>query len=151
MILKVNSNSPDKTFEIGEKIGQLLRGNEVILLCGDLGAGKTLFTKGIASSLGINPDNVVSPTFVIMNKFEGDLHSLSHFDLYRLGENIDNNVPEIDEYIDENIIVVEWAQYLSPSYFRLKNSIDIKFRVRDNYIRIIKIKTSLDYITFDSF
>lgn len=151
MILKVNSNSPDRTFEIGEKIGQLLRGDEVILLCGDLGAGKTLFTKGIASSLGINPDNVVSPTFVIMNKFDGDLHSLSHFDLYRLGENIDNNVPEIDEHINENIIVVEWAQYLNSSYFKLKNSIDIKFSVRDNYIRIIKIKTSLDYMTFDSF
>lgn len=150
MILKVNSNSPDKTFEIGEKIGRLLRGNEVILLCGDLGAGKTIFTKGIASSLGINPDNVVSPSFVIMNKFNGDLHTLLHFDLYRLGENIGNNVPEIDEYIDENIIVVEWAQYLNSSYFRLKNSIDIKFSVRDNYIRIINIKTDLDYMTFDS-
>ena len=149
MILKVNSNSPDRTFQLGEKIGRLLRGNEVILLCGDLGAGKTLFTKGITSSLGINPDNVVSPSFVIMNKFEGDLHTLLHFDLYRLGENIDNNVPEIDEHINENIIVVEWAQYLSPSYFRLKNSIDIKFSVRDNYIRIIKIKTCLDYINFN--
>jgi len=149
MILKVNSNSPDRTFKLGEKVGQFLKGDEVILLCGDLGAGKTLFTKGIASSLGINPDNVVSPTFVIMNKFEGNLHTLLHFDLYRLGENIENSVPEIDEYINGNIIVVEWAQYLSPSYFRLKNSIDIKFSVRDNYIRIIKIKTDLDYINFN--
>jgi len=149
MILKVNSNSPDRTFKLGEEVGQFLKGDEVILLCGDLGAGKTLFTKGIASSLGINPDNVVSPTFVIMNKFEGNLHTLLHFDLYRLGENIENSVPEIDEYINGNIIVVEWAQYLSPSYFRLKNSIDIKFSVRDNYIRIIKIKTDLDYINFN--
>jgi len=149
MILKVNSNSPDRTFQLGEKIGRLLRGNEVILLCGDLGAGKTLFTKGITSSLGINPDNVVSPSFVIMNKFEGDLHTLLHFDLYRLGENIDNNVPEIDEHINENIIVVEWAQYLDPSYFRLKNSIDIEFSVKENYIRVIKIKTALDYINFN--
>lgn len=95
MTLDLSSPSPNKTFEIGNKIGCCLRGNEIIFLCGELGAGKTLFTKGIAASLGINPHEIVSPTFTLLNQYEffmkqankRDSETVSwliHFDCYRL-------------------------------------------------------------------
>ena len=66
MNLKLNSPSANKTFDIGRQLGSHLKGDELILLIGELGAGKTLITKGIASSLGIDPREIVSPTFTLM-------------------------------------------------------------------------------------
>ena len=144
MILKLNSPSPSDTFAIGEKIGQNLKGKEIILLSGELGAGKTLMAKGIASSLGIDPDEIVSPTFTLMNQYEFQIESkktgkefpgqLLHFDCYRLGLDRDSRskglvLPEIDEWIDEAVIMVEWAQYLHPSYFSLPRSIRIRIEI----------------------
>ncbi|MCK4836393.1 MAG: tRNA (adenosine(37)-N6)-threonylcarbamoyltransferase complex ATPase subunit type 1 TsaE [Candidatus Aminicenantes bacterium] len=70
MISKLTSPTPSKTYEIGSRIGNNLKGDEIILLAGELGAGKTLLTKGIAASLGIDPDEIVSPTFTLMNQFD---------------------------------------------------------------------------------
>lgn len=141
MPTKANSRSPEDTFKIGEKIGKRLRGREVILLCGELGAGKTLFTKGLAAAINIEPHKVVSPTFTIMNVYEGKF-PLFHIDLYRLGENLKNNksaLPEIDDNLDEGVIVVEWAQFLPAVYFNLKRSIKVEIQVVDEHTRVIKI------------
>ena len=143
MNLKLYSNSPENTVEIGGKIGSRLKGNEIILLSGDLGAGKTLLTKGIASSLGIDPNEVVSPSFTLINHFSGK-YRLFHVDLYRMGDLIATTLPEIDEYIDEGIIVVEWAQYLDPSYFQLTNVINIDFQTANHNRRTLTIQTAID-------
>lgn len=139
------STSPDYTFALGEKIGKQLKGNEILLLSGDLGAGKTLFTKGIAKAIGIEPREVVSPSFTLMNQFKGK-YLLFHVDLYRLGEDIEGNLPEIDDYIGEGVIVIEWAQYLDSSYFQLTHAVDIRFHVTAEDNRQIKIETPLEYI-----
>ena len=139
------STSPNNTFALGEKIGEQLKGYEILLLSGDLGAGKTLFTKGIAKAIGIEPREVVSPSFTLMNQFSGK-HSLFHVDLYRLGEDIEGNLPEIDDYIGEGVIVIEWAQFLDSSYFRLSHAVDIRFQVTAEDNRQIKIETPLEYI-----
>ncbi len=133
------SNSPDQTFDIGQKIGHSLKGNEVLLLSGDLGAGKTLITKGIATALNIDPDEVVSPTFTLMNRFEGRF-TLYHLDLYRIGEAIQGPLPEIDDYINEGIIIVEWAQFLGPEYENLPNSLKINIIVSSEDTRKIEIQ-----------
>lgn len=142
MIIEIHSQSPGDTFNIGEKIGRQLEGDEIIFLKGELGAGKTLLTKGIARALGIEADEVVSPTFTLVNQFQGkDEQRLFHIDLYRLGPAIAGHLPEIDDYIDEGVIVVEWAQFLESSYFGLKNSIRVTLRlVKDNEnARILEI------------
>lgn len=142
------SPSPDYTFQLGEKIGKQLKGSEILLLSGDLGAGKTLMTKGIAKALGIDPGEVVSPTFTLMNRFQGKF-SFYHVDLYRLGEQGEGSLltlPEVDDYIGEGVVVIEWAQYLDASYFQSASAVDIRFFVTQEDQRTIRIETSLEYL-----
>lgn len=152
MSLELRSHSPDRTFKIGKALGELLRGDEFVFISGDLGVGKTLLTKGVAGALCVEPSEVVSPTFTLMNQFLGTIKDqvikIYHFDLYRWGEMVGNDIPEIDEYIGEGIIVVEWAQYLPSSYFSLKNSVkvDFTFPCGGSNDRIIRIQSRLDYI-----
>jgi len=141
MATQVRSSSPEATVQIGKQIGKKLQGREIILLTGELGAGKTLLTKGIAAAADIDANEVVSPTFTIMNRYEGRF-PLYHIDLYRLGENLKHaaaELPEIDDHIDEGLIVVEWAQFLPDLYFSLKNSIKIDIRVIDENTRLFII------------
>jgi tRNA threonylcarbamoyladenosine biosynthesis protein TsaE len=146
MTIKLLSHSPADTFRIGEKIGQQLKGNEIIFLQGELGAGKTLLTKGIASALGIKAEEVVSPSFTLINEYNSnETYRLFHVDLYRLGPSIENNLPEIDDYIGEGVIVVEWAEFLGPGYLKLNRSIKITLLLskEDENARILEIKTNL--------
>lgn len=152
MILSLNSRSSDRTKEIGESLGSLLNGTELILLSGDLGMGKTLITKGIAKGIGISEREIVSPTFTLQNRYYSEkLKSyLCHFDLYRLGDSSMGGSglisPEIDEDLGENIIIVEWSQYLHESYFRVPNVIKIDFTIPGNDLneRKIIIETDLN-------
>lgn len=104
------SNSPQNTLEIGSKIGKSLSGGEIILLSGDLGAGKTLLTKGIAQGLGIERSTiVVSPSFTLVNIYKARL-DIIHVDLYRLDS---DEVYELglEDFMDkDHIMVVEWAE-----------------------------------------
>ncbi|MBQ2445069.1 MAG: tRNA (adenosine(37)-N6)-threonylcarbamoyltransferase complex ATPase subunit type 1 TsaE, partial [Oscillospiraceae bacterium] len=75
---------PEQTEALGQALGQKLRGGEVIAFQGDLGAGKTAFTRGLAKGLGI-PMRVTSPTYTIVNEYSGGRLELFHFDMYRLG------------------------------------------------------------------
>jgi tRNA threonylcarbamoyladenosine biosynthesis protein TsaE len=146
MTIKLLSHSPADTFRIGEKIGGQLKGDEIIFLQGELGAGKTLLTKGIASALGIKPEEVVSPSFTLINEYNSTgTYRLFHVDLYRLGPSIENNLPEIDDYIGEGVIVVEWAEFLGPGYLKLNRSIKITLLLskEDENARILAIKTNL--------
>ncbi len=108
MELKIRSNSPDETISIGERFGKMLEKGDVIGLCGELGSGKTYFTKGIAISLGIPPDIVVSPSFTLVNEYEGTV-KLYHMDAYRL-ERDEFLSAGLDEYFyKDGIAVMEWA------------------------------------------
>ncbi|HEY6331063.1 MAG TPA: tRNA (adenosine(37)-N6)-threonylcarbamoyltransferase complex ATPase subunit type 1 TsaE, partial [Blastocatellia bacterium] len=77
------THSPEETFEFAKGFGERLSGGAVILLSGDLGAGKTVFTKGIAAALDIDPSEVTSPSFTLINTHSGR-KTLNHVDLYRL-------------------------------------------------------------------
>ena len=78
------SNSPTETEALGEALAARLTAGTVVAFTGDLGAGKTAFTRGLARGLGV-PDRVTSPTFTIVNEYEGGRLPLFHFDMYRLG------------------------------------------------------------------
>lgn len=106
------SRGPDETQERGERFGSTLRGGEVLLLSGQLGAGKTLFAKGVAVSLGVAEDEVTSPSFTLVNLYEGRL-KLYHIDLYRLNEGAQAaHAVDLDELLmDESaVVIIEWAE-----------------------------------------
>lgn len=103
--MEINTKSMEETIAFGEKIGRLLKEKDVLLLDGDLGAGKTTFTKGIGKALGIKK-TINSPTFTIMKMYYGRL-PLYHLDLYRLnGEGMDF---DLEDYIfGDGVSVIEW-------------------------------------------
>lgn len=109
---KFTSQSEQETFDLGVRIGAQLSGGEVILLDGSLGTGKTVLVKGIARALGLNDEDVTSPSFTLVNPHHGRL-LLYHIDLYRLDEGASAaHAVDLDEILsDENaVVVIEWAE-----------------------------------------
>ncbi len=120
------SNSYQDTVRYGIEIGRSLRGGEVLVLTGELGSGKTAFTKGLAEAVGID-EVVTSPSFAIMNEYEGRLN-LYHFDFYRIGDTAEmEQLLEDYVYRKDGIVVIEWgeraAEFLD-SYFRVRIAIE---------------------------
>ncbi|QFT87369.1 tRNA threonylcarbamoyladenosine biosynthesis protein TsaE [Bacillus sp. THAF10] len=107
--VEVMTHSAEETMAKSEALGRLLHGGEVILLEGDLGAGKTTFTKGLAKGLDVTR-NVNSPTFTIIKEYHGRL-PLYHMDVYRLAESEEDL--GFDDYFEgEGVSVVEWAHLI---------------------------------------
>lgn len=106
------SSSPEETFNYGYQLGERLQGGEILLLSGPLGAGKTIFVKGISASLGIDEEEVTSPSFTLVNPYSGRLQ-LYHIDLYRLDEGASAaHAVDLDELLSDEraVIVIEWAE-----------------------------------------
>lgn len=104
----------DETLKLGIRFGKNLAGGEILLLRGPLGAGKTVFVKGIAAALGTPPDEVTSPSFTLVNPYAGRL-PLYHIDLYRLDEGVASAYAvDLDELLtnERAVIVIEWAERL---------------------------------------
>lgn len=111
---ETTSKSEADTFALGERIGADLVGGEIILLDGPLGAGKTVLVKGIAHSLAVDEEDVTSPSFTLVNPYEGRL-LLYHIDLYRLDEGASAaHAVDLDEILTDEkaVVVIEWAQRL---------------------------------------
>ena len=108
------SQGAEETFKLGRLIGNQLAGGEILLLSGPLGAGKTVMVKGLASSLGIDRQEVTSPSFTLVNSYQGNL-KLYHIDLYRLDQGASAaHAVDLEELLaDEHaVIVIEWAERL---------------------------------------
>ena len=109
----IETNSPGETFEAGKKLGLCAKPGEVYTLSGGLGAGKTVFTQGVAEGLGIR-EHVNSPTFTIVQVYENGRMPLYHFDVYRIGD-----IAEMDEigyedyFYGDGLCIVEWAELIS--------------------------------------
>ena len=104
------TNSPQETEALGQKLGQKLPAGTVIAYRGDLGAGKTAFTRGLARGLGIT-DPVTSPTYTIVNEYLGGSVPLFHFDMYRLHSADDLFDIGWDDYLErQGICAVEWSE-----------------------------------------
>lgn len=109
MSFTITVQSPEQTEKLAIRLASLLQPQDLLTLEGDLGAGKTTFTKGLAKGLGIER-TVNSPTFTILKQYEGRLN-LNHFDVYRL-ENSDEDIGFDELFADEAVSVVEWAQFI---------------------------------------
>ena len=105
------SESEDATADIGASLGRSLRAGAVVLLEGELGAGKTAFVRGLAAGLGVEDDQVSSPTFTLVQEYRGRL-PLLHADLYRISAAESDDLG-LDELGAEGVLAIEWAEKLS--------------------------------------
>ncbi len=120
-MIKIQSTSEKETFEAGKALGQGLRGGEVILLGGELGAGKTVFTKGLAAALNIT-DEIKSPTFTYMVVYYGRELTLYHYDAYRLKSAEEAEERGLTEFfgIRDGVCVIEWPQNIKGCFEWMK-------------------------------
>ena len=108
----IETRSPEETFALGKKIGEMARPGEIYTLTGDLGVGKTVFTQGVAAGLGIT-ETVSSPTFTIIQEYDSGRLPFYHFDVYRIGD-----IEEMDEigyddyFFGQGICLIEWANLI---------------------------------------
>jgi len=108
----VRSTTEIDTLAFGERLGARLEAGDLILLSGQLGAGKTVLVRGIAAGMGIDPAAVRSPTFVLHHVYRAGARVLHHIDLYRLGPHADIRLLDIDEMLESGgVVVVEWGEY----------------------------------------
>lgn len=130
------SHSPEETEEFAKKLAEKLKPGNVILYKGDLGAGKTTFTKGIAKALGIS-ETVTSPTFALLNEYYGSI-PLFHFDLYRIKTVDDLYSIGFFDYLDRGgIIAAEWSENIPELETELLNVIKINIeKLSENERRI---------------
>ena len=104
------SRNPEETFAYGFQLGESLRGGEILALCGELGAGKTRLSKGLAAGLGCDPNSVASPTFTLIHEYMGGRLPMFHFDFYRLDSEDEALQLGLDDYLSgEGVVVIEWA------------------------------------------
>ncbi len=120
-MIRFVSKSTADTEALGEKIAAVLKGREEIALFGDLGAGKTAFTRGVCKGLGVK-DGVSSPTFALVNVYKGK-YTVYHFDMYRITSEDDLFAIGFYDYLDTGVLIIEWSE-------------NIESELEDNAIRI---------------
>ena len=102
--------SEAETSAAGESLGKTLRHGDVVLLYGDLGAGKTAFVRGLARGVGANPDDVSSPTFTLVQEYAGPRLTLFHVDLYRLAPAEIDDLGLEELVSGDGVVAIEWAE-----------------------------------------
>ena len=144
--LDITSKSPEQTVELGRKIGQQLKGGEVIAVCGLLGAGKTHLIKGVVSGTGAEDSRYVnSPTFVIVNEYIGRL-DIYHIDAYRLNSTSEFEMIGFDDFCDsQSVVLIEWADKIE-SALQGTDYIRIELFHAGQAKRIIHIENMPEYM-----
>jgi len=136
-MMKFLSKNSEETQMIGVRLGGLLRQGSVVCLYGELGAGKTIFVKGIAQALGISDRDITSASFTIIAAYDSEI-PLYHIDLYRLEKDADIDETGIWDYIyGDGITVIEWAERLGDIQ---DDFIRVKFAIIDAGTRDIEIE-----------
>ena len=136
MEYKITTNSEEDTIVLAQNIESEKFENMVICLIGELGSGKTVFTKGLAAALGID-ENITSPTYNIIKEYTSGEMDLFHMDVYRL----DGDVSELglEDYFNRNgIVVIEWANMIKD--YLPEERLEIKFSVQGEEKRLLTIK-----------
>ena len=136
MDYKITTHGEEDTIEIAQNIESEKFPNMVICLIGDLGSGKTMFTKGFAEALGID-ENITSPTFNIIKEYTGGESNLYHMDLYRLDGDVRNL--GIEEYYEKGgVVIIEWADMIED--YLPEERLEIRFKIVDEDTRVLVFK-----------
>jgi len=131
--VKYLTTSVEKTVWLGQQLGAQLINGDIIALIGDLGGGKTWFTKGIAIGLEIDPNDIVSPTFTLVNEYRGR-QQIFHIDLYRLKNKTEILALDLEDYFSrEGIVIIEWADRWPGKL--PENKIHVELKVIDEHTR----------------
>ena len=139
MVFQITTNNEDETKQLAFVLGKLLRRGDVLTLEGDLGAGKTTFTKGIAKGLGIKR-NVTSHTFTILKQYEGTM-PLYHIDAYRL-EHSEEDIG-FDEFIyGDGVTIIEWPMFIRE--YLPENIMKITIQFVEETKRTIKLELDME-------
>ncbi len=122
---EVLTSSEDETFRLARDLAKDFRGDEVVLLTGELGAGKTVFAKGLAAGLGFRETRLVcSPTYTLLNIYQGRC-PIYHFDLYRVDRDADVRDLGWEDYLGAGVVIVEWAEKLNLDLAGIRISIRV--------------------------
>ena len=109
--IEINSTSPDKTIQIAKKLASNLTNKDIVVLTGELGAGKTKFVEGFLSYFNLQ-DEISSPTFNIVNEYNTPVNNIYHFDVYRLEDTDEFYAIGGEEYFDKGICLIEWGEVI---------------------------------------
>lgn len=134
--MQILTKNPQQTISLGKKIAKSLKKGDILALFGNLGSGKTTFTKGIAEGLGIDKRSVNSPSFVLVKEYKGEI-PFYHFDLYRIRNSIEIFNIGYEEYLSSGgIVAIEWADRIKDVL--PKNYLRINFLFDNRNERILK-------------
>jgi tRNA threonylcarbamoyladenosine biosynthesis protein TsaE len=142
----ITTHSEDETGAVGRDLASTLSADDVVLLYGDLGAGKTAFVKGLAEGLGIDRGEVSSPTFTLVQEYRGGRLALFHVDLYRVNDPREVDDLGLDEIAAGGVLAIEWAEKLAgdarvkPSLY--KDATDVRIAHGEGDTRRITIAAS---------
>ena len=135
------TNGEEETEALGRRLGQVLQPGAVVAFTGDLGAGKTAFTRGLARGLGIS-ERVTSPTFTIVNEYEGGRLPLFHFDMYRLGSSEELFDIGWEAYLARRgVCAVEWSEDVADALGGDAVRVDIR-RGEGDSVRLVSISNA---------
>ena len=132
------TNSEDETMKLGEKLAKLCAPKDIIILSGELGAGKTKFTEGFLKYFGLD-DEISSPTFTIVNEYTKNDINIYHFDVYRLEDSSEFYEIGGDEYFENGICLIEWGELIDDVIPKDHLKIKISKSDENDNVRIINI------------
>lgn len=121
----ITTSSEDETAAVGRELAATLSVGDVLLLHGDLGAGKTAFVRGLAEGLGVPRDEVSSPTFTLVQEYRGGRLPLFHVDLYRIADPREFDELGLDEIAEDGVLAIEWAEKL-PARLKLSRCVEVR-------------------------
>ena len=137
---KYISHNEEETINFAQKIASQLKIGDVIVLSGELGAGKTKFTQGILTYFGLE-NEISSPTFTVVNEYKTNYINIYHFDVYRLSDPDEFYAIGGDEYFSKGICIIEWGEIIRNALPNNYIKINIQKDSNDENIRIIEIQT----------
>lgn len=141
---RLRTTSPEELEAVGQRFGEMLDATAVVLLDGELGAGKTLFVRGMAAGLGADPNEVSSPTFSLVNRYEGGRLPLIHLDLYRLESATPESTARLvgldDLMLEPGVVAIEWPDRLSGLVLGSPISVSIAYDGADARIVTAKLE-----------
>jgi tRNA threonylcarbamoyladenosine biosynthesis protein TsaE len=128
----ITTHSESETSDVGRQLARTLAPGSVILLVGDLGAGKTAFVRGLAEGLGVAAEDVSSPTFTLMQEYRGGRVPLIHVDLYRLNDPREIDDLGLEELGLDSVLAIEWAEKLPRP---IPNAVEVRIEHGDGDVR----------------